>query len=227
MRTRDPGLEDDAPQIEGVAARFGTGNTLRGSARVDRKRKIRITVETERVLTIRGCPSRDWISQCAAGAEAALSDRIHLLDQTLRCMYEAISFREGEEPDWGRIKAVFLPNARLTRVTPEGIEYFDLETFQAMAMEMLDRGVYTSFFEQEVARKAEVFGALAHVLSAYETKRSPIARGCLARGVNSIQLLWNGQSWRVLSLLWDEETERNPLDLRQVFDKEAIRGENP
>ncbi len=227
MRTCEPELEDDAAQIEGVAARPGAGNTPRGSARVDRKRKIRITVETERALTLRAYPSRDWISQCAAGAEVALSDRVHLLDQTLRCMYEAISFREGEEPDWERIKAVFLPNARLTRVTPEGIEYFDLQAFEAMAMEMLDQGVYTSFFEQEVARRAEVFGALAHVLSAYETKRSPIANGCLARGVNSIQLLWNGQSWRVLSLLWDEETEGNPLDLRQVFDKEGFRGQNP
>ncbi len=155
-----------------------------------------------------------------------MSDRLHLLSQTLQAFYEAISFREGEEPDWEGMKAVFLPNARLTRLTPEGIEYFDLQTFEAMAMEMLDRGVYTSFFEQEVARRAEVFGAFAHVLSAYETKRSPNAKACLARGVNSIQLLWDGQGWRVLSLLWDEETERNPLDLRQIFGNEVICGQN-
>ncbi len=155
-----------------------------------------------------------------------MGDQIHLLGQTLQAMYEAISFREGGEPDWERMKAVFLPNAHLTRVTPRGIEYFDLQTFQAMATEMLDQRLYTSFFEREVARKAEVFGALAHVLSAYETRRSPNARSCLARGVNSIQLLWNNHSWRVLSLLWDEASEGNPLDLRQVFGKEVNCGQN-
>lgn len=91
-------------------------------------------------------------------------------------------------------------------------------------MESLDLGVYTGFHEQEIARRAEVFGALAHVLSAYETRRSPNAVGYLARGVNSIQLLWDGTSWRVLSLLWDEETERTPLDLQQIFASEVKRG---
>jgi hypothetical protein len=43
--------------------------------------------------------------------------------------------------------------------------------------------VYTSFYEEEqVARRAQIFGSLAHVLSAYETKRIPDASSCLARG---------------------------------------------
>ena len=90
------------------------------------------------------------------------------------------------------MKAIFLSNARFARVTPEGIDYFDLQTFQAMAAEMLDRGVYTAFFELEVARRVDIFGAVAHVVSAYESKRSPNATSCLARGVNSIQALWTG-----------------------------------
>jgi len=147
-----------------------------------------------------------------------------LLHCAIRSMYEVISFAEGGEPDWERMKHVFLPNARLTRITPDGIDHFDLATFQSMAQEMLDMGIYTSFYEHEVTCRADSFGSLAHVLSAYETKRNLTASGFLARGVNSIQLLWAGESWRVLSLLWDEETEKNPLDLNQVFASEVICG---
>ncbi len=151
-------------------------------------------------------------------------NRADALDKTLRQMYAVISFPEGGEPDWEGMKAVFHPQAQLTRVTPEGIDHFDLQSFQAMATEMLDRGVYTAFFEQEIARREHTFGSLAHVLSAYETKRSPEAASCLARGVNSIQLLWEGASWRVLSLLWDEAMPGNPFDLKQLFAAEVSCG---
>jgi hypothetical protein len=151
-------------------------------------------------------------------------NRTDALDKTLREMYEVISFPEGGEPDWERMKTVFHPQARITRITPEGIDYFDLPLFQAMAMEMLDRGVYTCFFEEEIARQAQIFGSVGHVLSAYQTKGSPRASSCLARGVNSIQLLWAGSSWQVLSLLWDEATPGNPLDMQQLFATEVSCG---
>jgi hypothetical protein len=147
-----------------------------------------------------------------------------LLSHSLRSMYKVISFEEGDEPDWEGMKQVFTPNALLTRITPERVEHFDLPSFQLMAQEMLDSGIYTSFYEREIARRAEIFGSLAHVLSVYETKRSPIASGFLGRGVNSIQLLWAGDSWRVLSLLWDEETTTNPLVFREIFKSEVVHG---
>jgi hypothetical protein len=141
------------------------------------------------------------------------------LAMTLTAMYAAISFPEGGEPEWNRMNAVFHRSARFTRITPEGVDHFDLESFQAMAMEMLDRGVYTCFFEKEIARTAQVFGSFAHVLSAYETKRSPDAASYLTRGVNSIQLLRSGAAtWQVLSLLWDEETTTAPLELTNLFE---------
>jgi len=146
-----------------------------------------------------------------------MRDRIDLLGRALEDMYRVISFSEGEEPEWEQMGRIFHPGARLTRITPEGIDLFDLPSFRRMAEEMLDRGVYTSFFEREVARRIEVFGSLAHVLSAYETKARPEAVSCLARGVNSIQLLWEEKSWRVLSLLWDEEGECSRLDVLRLF----------
>jgi hypothetical protein len=120
-------------------------------------------------------------------------------------LYEVISFPEGGEPDWDGMTEVFSPHARITRITPEGTDYFDLTTFQAMAQELLRVGAYTAFHECEVACRVERFGNVAHVASAYETKRDPGARACLGRGVNSLQLVLENDAWRVLSLCWDEE----------------------
>jgi hypothetical protein len=130
-------------------------------------------------------------------------------------LYEVISFAEGDEPDWAGMTEVFSPHARITRVTPEGTDYFDLPTFQAMAQELLRVGAYTAFHESEVACRVERFGSVAHVTSAYETRRDPEARACLGRGVNSLQLVRENDAWRVLSLCWDEEAlrERNVREL--------------
>jgi hypothetical protein len=164
--------------------------------------------------------------QVASGGRMYLiaNERQRLLGRALDAMYESISFPEGGEPDWKRMQSVFHRNARFVRVTPEAIDYLDMRSFQAMALEMLDRGVYTSFFENEIARRVEIFGSIAHVLSAYETKRSPEATSFLARGVNSIQLLWDGTSWRVLNLTWDEESDCNFMDIDRMFAIEEPNG---
>ena len=142
---------------------------------------------------------------------------IQELGTTLEAMYASISFPEGGEPDWNRINAIFHRSARLTRITPEGVDSFDLGSFRAMVMEMLDRGVYTCFYEKEIVRTVQVFGSLAHVLSAYEIKRSLEAASHLARGINSIQLLRSGSTWQVHSLLWDEESAGARLNLPDLF----------
>jgi len=61
-----------------------------------------------------------------------------------------------------------------------------------------------SFFEYETGRRVELFGAVAHVLSSYGTKRSAEALIPFGQGINSIQLLWTGDRWSIVSLLWDE-----------------------
>jgi hypothetical protein len=86
---------------------------------------------------------------------------------------------------------------------------------------MLELGIFTSFHERELVRSQRIFGDVAHVLSAYETKQNEWAKEPFARGVNSIQLIREPDGWRVLSLLWDEEGPSTPLVLEQLFDQGA------
>ena len=126
------------------------------------------------------------------------------LEEALCRIYEVISFPEGGLPDWVGIRKLFAPWARITRITPEGTDALDVDGFEAMFTEMLDTGAVLSFFEYEVGRRLDIFGSVAHVLSAYETKSSPDARSPFGRGLNSIQLIWEDKKWSVVSLVWDE-----------------------
>lgn len=146
------------------------------------------------------------------GPQVSNGDIARLLSR----LYEVISFPEGGEPDWSGMADVFSTHARITRITPEGTDYFDLPTFQAMAQELVRIGAYTAFHETEVACRVERFGNVAHVASAYETRRDPGARACLGRGINSLQLVRENDGWRVLSLCWDEEGLRG-RDVRALI----------
>jgi hypothetical protein len=70
----------------------------------------------------------------------------------------------------------------------------------------VDRG----FFERETKRVTKRFGNIAHVFSAYEyraTANGPVQ----GRGVNSIQLYWDGTRWWIASATWDDERPDNPI----------------
>jgi hypothetical protein len=138
------------------------------------------------------------------------------IDGIVRALYEVISGPAGAPRDWERERKLFIPGARLVPTRPglEGgasADVFDVEGYIASRSPLFEKD---SFFETEVARRTFVFGNIAHVLSAYELRRTPGEKPFL-RGVNSIQLFYDGDRWWVLCIVWDNERPGNPLpDLR-------------
>lgn len=128
------------------------------------------------------------------------------LDRAIAEMYDSVCFDTGQRPDWDRQGEIFAPGARLVRVTDEGIFEFDLDGYRANLEAMIDSGQLPSFWEGEIWRETHVIGEIAHVLSAYETRRS---RGgeVLNRGVNSIQLFLRDGRWWISAMLWRREGE--------------------
>ena len=61
--------------------------------------------------------------------------------------------------------------------------------------------------EQELARRVERFGHIAHVFSTYESTYvfGQSAGPSSTRGINSLQLFWDGDRWWIASMLWDTE----------------------
>jgi len=51
---------------------------------------------------------------------------------------------------------------------------------------------------------------MAQVFSTYESRHEKDGAP-FARGINSIQLLWDGGRWWVATILWDSERPDNPI----------------
>ena len=148
------------------------------------------------------------------------------LDELMRVFYEVISFDDGAVPDWTGMARLFSPHARITRLTPEGVDYMDLASFRGMAEELIEVGAFTSFYEREIARRTERFGAVIHVASAYETKTSPAATDYLERGVNSLQLIREHDSWKIISLCWDIQAEVSLEEAQSIEHRSVAHGKD-
>ncbi len=133
------------------------------------------------------------------------------LDSVIAAMYASISFEPGGQPDWKLNDELFAPQARLVRVNDDGIFEFDVASFRAD----FERMNMPSFWEGELWRETKQFGEVAHVLSAYETRRS---RGgeVLNRGVNSIQLFRRDGHWLISAMIWRREGKNVRIPDRAV-----------
>jgi hypothetical protein len=134
------------------------------------------------------------------------------MDAILAALYDVISGPAGQARDWNRFRSLFVPGARLipTGLTPEGrgrITVLDPDGYVARSSAALAKG----FFEKEIARKVERYGAIAHVFSTYEARRGADDTQLLARGINSIQLFDDGTRWWIVSIYWQAERPETPI----------------
>lgn len=66
------------------------------------------------------------------------------------------------------------------------------------------------FYEREIHREVQTYGRLSHVWSTYETRETPDGP-VVARGINSIQVYYDGDRYWILAETWDSESASNPL----------------
>ena len=76
------------------------------------------------------------------------------------------------------------------------------EQFVAANRKYFERGGY---FERPVYEHVDAFGAVAHVFSSYESRRSADDEKPYSRGINSFQLISSGGRWWIVTILWDYE----------------------
>ncbi len=57
------------------------------------------------------------------------------------------------------------------------------------------------FFEQEIGRVEERFENIVHAFSTYTSRWTPEGE-VFQRGINSIQLMWDGERWWIVNIMW-------------------------
>ncbi len=125
-------------------------------------------------------------------------------DAIIAALYDVISGPAETPRDWSRFHHLMHPTARLQAVTgartATGLRTFTPEEYATGTGAQLEQ---VGFREHEVGRHEIVAGRILHVASAYESTRERPQAGPAGRGVNSIQLLFDGTRWWILSILWD------------------------
>ncbi|MGD9346461.1 MAG: alpha/beta hydrolase [Candidatus Aminicenantes bacterium] len=133
------------------------------------------------------------------------------IDSLIDALYESITFPLGGEPNLDRFRSLFTPNAPFVRITPDGPNVMDLESFISSFDERIRSGALKSFYETEKARKFLFYGGIAHVFSIYQKGMNTNEPQSLGRGINSIQLFFDGERWWACSITWQDESPGNPI----------------
>lgn len=129
---------------------------------------------------------------------------VETIDGIITALYAAISGPAGQERDWDRMRSLMVPEARLIPTRPAGADgspgtatVRPVEGYISAATGLMTNG----FFEVEIGRVTERFENIAHVFSTYESRRTEDGP-LIQKGINSIQLMWDGQRWWIFNIFW-------------------------
>lgn len=136
------------------------------------------------------------------------------IDAIITATYEVISGPAGKKRDWDRERSLYYPGARLIPTAKPG-------STDGLAPQMLDVDGFIArvepyfaehgFYEKEIARRTQQLGHIAHVWSTYESRHSANDPEPFSRGINSIQLFYDGTRWWIVSIYWQQESAQDRI----------------
>ena len=70
-------------------------------------------------------------------------------------------------------------------------------------------------YEHQVKIETQIYGHIAHLWSTYELRLTADGQPTV-RGINSIQLVQDGKSWKVFEILWQAESNDEPIPAKYL-----------
>ena len=151
---------------------------------------------------------------------------VESIDSIIAAAYDVISGAAGKGRDWDRERSLFIPGAHLIPTAVEaGLtslagtlapQVLEVEGYIARTRELFAKN---GFFEKEVARRTEQFGHIAHVWSTYESRHDEKDAEPFMRGINSIQLFFDGERWWIVNIYWQHENADAPIPPQYLLEK--------
>jgi hypothetical protein len=153
------------------------------------------------LLLIPGLASADPIRQAA-------------LERTIASLWSALSNEPGKSADVATLRNLFHPEGRILGVNPQNggkeLRVQTVDAFIASHSQPSPEG----FYELEIYRAVEMYDTLAHVLCTVESRKDSAEAKARIIGLNSLQLIWQNGSWRILSLYYHLENPITPIPPR-------------
>jgi len=149
---------------------------------------------------------------CCAQVKTKYGDNVSTLDGIMKAYYDVVTVKKGEKPSYERDSLLHFGNVQVGWVhrSQNGkmvFKYVSLKEFHRLS----DNGAAAQgFYEKELSRKVEKFGSLYHVWSTYES-RTTSTGPIIERGINSIELFYDGTRFWILGWFFNAERKDNPI----------------
>lgn len=142
---------------------------------------------------------------------APRAEDVSSVDGIIAAFYDVISGPAGQPRQWGRDRTLYIPNIRFVSMSlRNGKPHANVMDHQAF-VDATDAGlVRNGFYETEVHRESRSFGNILQIFSTYEMRSTPDGP-LIGRGINAIQLFYDGTRWWIASAVWDDETPGRPI----------------
>jgi hypothetical protein len=156
------------------------------------------------VGTLAGHP--DWPAEKNPGD-------VDTVDHLVASLYDVVSGPAGQR-DWGRFRALFVPDGQIAWINPESAATNDKPASKGDAvfltpdMFIQQNDTYfkaNGFFERSIVKRVEEFGNLVEVWSTKESRDAKDQAQPSSRGIDSFQIVHaHGRFW-IASLIFDDE----------------------
>ena len=159
-----------------------------------------------------------WLSACrAAPPGPPPADELRAIEATIGELYRSFNFDAGGEADWELLRSLLIDGAVFVAPVGEdespraiGADEF-IDGFRAWILTSPQRE--SGFHERSVHVRADVFGKVAHAYVVFEGFVPGDGR-TKTRGLDSIQLVLDGERWRVVSFMTQYAGAQSPVPAR-------------
>ena len=135
---------------------------------------------------------------------------VSTIDGIIKAFYETITGAKGVPRQWSRDRTLYMPDVRFVGMSEQdGKIRAGITNHTNYVNGSNEFFVTEGFTEREINRVVRKYGNIAHVFSTYEFSND--AKTDKGRGVNSVELFWDGIRWWISSASWDEERPNNPI----------------
>jgi len=149
---------------------------------------------------------------CRAQVKTKFGDNVSTLDGIMKAYYDVVTVKKGDKPSYerdsllhyGNVQVGWAAKAKSGKMT---FKYVSLKEYHRLSDDYV---AASGFDEHEISRKVEKFGGIYHVWSTYETRHTK-AGPVIERGINSIELFYDGTRFWILGWFFDGERIDNPI----------------
>ncbi len=172
-----------------------------------------LTLSAFSLLVALGChkgPRPDHVSVATVSPQPG---DVTTLDGIMRAFYEVVNIAPDGPRQWSRDRTLYSPWIRFVATGNSSttgrteVQVLDHQQLVEETEPLIKQG----FREREIHRSTRSYGHITHIDSTYETEFGLGAKAKKSRGVNSVELYFDGQRWWIASVMWMSEDKDHPI----------------